>query len=235
MKTTRDTLLGGRVSIEQPADGFRAGTDSILLAASLPEVDLALEAGCGAGGALLPAAWRLGKTRFVGLERDAEMAELARASVALNGFDARCEIETGNLADLPKAWENRFDLVFSNPPFFEPGRTSAPGAGKEAAYLESLTTEDWIGRMLFAARPKGWLVVIHRAAELAGLLTALDRRAGEITVLPIRPRAGAPAKRVLIRARKGLRRGPVTLLDGLELDHAERLDSVMAGKSLDWV
>ena len=48
MKTTRDTLLGGRVAIEQPADGFRAGTDSILLAASLPEVDLALEAGCGA-------------------------------------------------------------------------------------------------------------------------------------------------------------------------------------------
>ena len=234
MKTTLDTLLGGRIQIEQPAEGFRAGTDSILLAASLPEVDLALEAGCGAGGVLLPAAWRLSGTRFIGLERDACMAGLARRGVSLNSFDPRCEIEAGDLADLPGDWENRFDLVFSNPPFFEPGRISAPSEGRAAAYLESLSTDDWVKQMLFAARPKGWIVIIHRAAELATLLAALDRRAGEITVLPIRPRAGVPAKRVLVRARKALRRGPVTLLDGLELDDGDRLGAIMSGAALEW-
>ncbi|MCI4644294.1 MAG: methyltransferase domain-containing protein [Hyphomonadaceae bacterium] len=209
--------------------------DSVLLAASLPAVETALEAGCGAGGALLPAAWRLEATRFTGLEIDGEMSGLARQGVSLNGFASRCEIADGDLAALPAHWENRFDLVFSNPPYFEAARTSPPGEGKEVAYLESLSTDAWVKQMLFAACPKGWIVLIHRAAELASLLGALDRRAGEITVLPIRARAGAPAKRVLVRARKGLRRGPVTLLDGLETEDSGRMEAVLSGDALDWV
>ena len=236
MKTTRDTLLGGRVQIEQPAKGFRAGHDSILLAAGLPDIGsgAALEIGCGAGGALLPAAWRLSGSAFVGVERDADMAELARRSVALNAFDDRCEILEGDAAVLPADWENRFDLVFSNPPFFAPGKASTPGEGKAGAYVESLTLDAWVKAMVFATRPKGWIILIHRAAELAGLMTALDRRAGEVTVLPIRPSAGAEAKRILVRARKGLRPGPARLLDGLELDDSVRMDAVMAGEALEW-
>ena len=60
MDATCDAFLGGRVKVFQPKQGFRAGTDSILLAAAL-EADFsghALEVGCGAGGALFPAAIR---------------------------------------------------------------------------------------------------------------------------------------------------------------------------------
>lgn len=234
MKTSRDSLLGGRVLIEQPETGFRAGTDSILLAASLPKVDTALEAGCGAGGALLPAAWRLGETRFTGLEIDPGMAGLVRQGLSLNDFEGRCEIVEGDLAALPADWENRYDLVFSNPPYFAPGHISAPGKGRAGAYLESLSVEVWTRQMLFAARPKGWIILIHRAAELAKILAGLDRRVGEITILPIRPRGGAPAKRVLVRARKGLRQGPVQLLDGLELDDEGHVAPIMTGGELEW-
>lgn len=236
MKTTRDTLLGGRVQIEQPVKGFRAGHDSILLAASLPDIEIgsALELGCGAGGALLPAVWRLSGASFVGLELDADMADLARRGVALNAFEDRCEILEGDAAARPADWEDRFDLVFSNPPFFAPGTASAPGDGKAGAYVESLTLDAWVKAMVFAARPKGWIILIHRAAELAGLMSALDRRAGEIAVLPIRPSAGAEAKRVLVRARKGLRPGPVRLLDGLELDDQAQIEAIMAGGALEW-
>ena len=235
MNTTRDTLLGGRVQIEQPEKGFRAGHDSILLAASLPDIGgSVLEIGCGAGGALMPAVWRLGEADFVGLEIDPAMADLARRGVALNSFNSRCEIIEGDAASLPSDWENRFDLVFSNPPFFSPGKASAPGAGKAGAYVESLSLEAWVKAMVFAARPKGWVVLVHRAAELAALLGALDRRAGEISVLPIRPSSGAEAKRVIVRARKGLRRGAVRLFDGLELDDHARMDAIMAGGALEW-
>lgn len=232
--TTRDTLLGGRVWIEQPEKGFRAGTDSILLAASLPHQASALEVGCGAGGALLPAAWRLHQAHITGMEIDAEMAALARTNLKLNQFAGRCEIVEADITAIPAGWENRFELVFSNPPFFAPGTASAPGEGKAGAYVESVALNNWIRLMLFACQPKGHVVLIHRAAELAGILTSLDRRAGEITILPVRPRAGAEAKRVLVRARKGLRRGPVRLLDGLELDDAARLHAVMAGGALEW-
>ena len=52
---------------------------------------------------------------------------------------------------------------------------------------------------------------------LGDVLAALDDRFGEIAVLPVHGRAGKPAIRVLVRARKGSR-APLTLLPGLMLN-----------------
>lgn len=220
MKITRDTLLGGAVAIAQPASGFRAGIDSLLLAASLPETGSALELGCGAGGALLPAMWRMSETQFTGLEIDAGMAGLARDNLAANGFQARGEIVEGDVAAMPAGWENKFDLVFSNPPFFAPGSITDPAPGKADAYLASVGLKDWISAALFALKPKGTFVMIHRAADLVAITSLLERRAGEIAILPVRSFPGADAKRVIVRARKGLRPGPARLLAGIALHEA---------------
>ena len=63
--STRDAFLGGRLSIAQPAHGFRAGLDSVLLGAAVGRADgTLLDLGAGAGAAALvalshaPAAWR---------------------------------------------------------------------------------------------------------------------------------------------------------------------------------
>ncbi|MEO0608429.1 MAG: SAM-dependent methyltransferase, partial [Pseudomonadota bacterium] len=72
---------------------------------------------------------------------------------------------------------------------------------------------DWIQAMLFALRPKGTFLMVHRAAELARILAVIERQTGEITVLPVHSYPGADAKRVLVRARKGLRSGPMRLLE----------------------
>jgi tRNA1(Val) A37 N6-methylase TrmN6 len=215
--STTDTVYQGRVSLVQPEQGFRAGFDSLCLAAALPQLQAgeALELGCGCGGALLPAAFRLPGAAFTGIEQDATIAALAREGAALNGFGARVTVETGEASAWVQAQENRFDLVFANPPYFEPGKISEPGTGKAGAYIESLPLEGWIKAMLHAAKPRAPVVLIHRAAELARLLAQLDRQAGEITVLPIASKAAEPARRVLVRARKGLRRGPLTLLPPL--------------------
>lgn len=223
MNVTQDTFLGGRVQVFQPAKGFRAGTDSVLLAAALDQTakGTALEIGCGAGGALLPAISRLPNMHFTGLESDRVMADLARRGLTENGFDTRGEIIHADAGNVPKDWENRFDLVFSNPPFFTEGSIQKPGEGKEGAYLESLSMKDWIGAMLFSLRPKGTFLMIHRAAELARILAIIERRTGEITVLPVRSFPGQDAKRVIIRARKGLRSGPMRLLSGIDLYQAK--------------
>ena len=240
---TEDRLLGGQVTLFQPRKGFRAGTESVLLAAALDgglkgEV---LEIGCGAGAALFCAAYRLGEAQFTGLEVDANMVDLAHNGMAANQMSDRVRVMEIDAGALPKEWENQFDLVFSNPPFFEPGRASAPGAGKAGAYTESLTLDVWLKAMLFAAGPRAPIVLIHRAAELAGILAGLDKRAGEITVLPIKPYPGAEAKRVIVKARKGLRRGDVRLLDGLVLHRekggplTDRAEAIMHGAALEWV
>lgn len=212
---TVDAFYSGRLMVYQPKQGFRAGTDSLLLASALDRFTEgeALEIGCGAGGALLPAAHRLKQARLVGLEVDPVMAALAMQGVQANRFEDRVTIDEGNANDLSTEWQNRFDLVFSNPPFFELGTIQAPGMGKETAYLESISLKDWINAMLFALRPKGTFVMVHRAADLARILSVIERQTGEITVLPIHSYPGAEAKRVLVRARKGLRSGPMRLLE----------------------
>jgi len=240
---TVDTFLSGRVSVLQPAKGFRAGTDSVLLAAALDDAATgeALEIGCGAGGALFPAAWRLKNMHFTGLEHDAEMAELARRGAVRNGYEARVDVVEGDAGACSNGWENRFDLVFSNPPFFGEGTIKQPGEGKMEAYVESLPLKGWIDAMLFALRPKGTLIMIHRTAELARILALIERRSGEITVMPVRPYPGAEAKRVIVRARKGLRSGPMRLLAGVDLFDAkgDAVSELMArvtsdGAGLDW-
>jgi tRNA1(Val) A37 N6-methylase TrmN6 len=60
------------------------------------------------------------------------------------------------------------------------------------------------------------LTLIHRARALSEILAALEGRLGGIEVLPVRPRASAPAKRVLVRARKGSR-APLNLYAGFNL------------------
>lgn len=240
---TRDEFYRGRVKLIQPEKGFRAGTDSLLLAAAIDDekTGQALELGCGAGGALLPAAYRAPGLHFTGLEIDAAMAELARQGAVVNGLQNRAEIVTGTAATLPEDWQNRFDLVLSNPPFFHPGTIQAPGPGKQSAYLANLPLRDWISAMLFALRPKGTFLMVHRAAELARILAALERQAGEITVLPVHSYPGEAAKRVLVRARKGLRAGPMRLLEprylyvqkgGERTDWARAVQEDAAG--IDW-
>lgn len=227
---TRDAFLGGQVTVFQPKAGFRAGTDSLLLAAALDQSQSgqALDLGCGAGGALMPALHRLPDMQFTGLERDPQMADLARQGVAANGAGARAEIVDGDAGSLPDAWQNRFDLVFSNPPFFETGTIQTPGAGKQQAYLESVSLKTWINAMLFALRPKGVFVMVHRAADLARILSVLERQGGDITVLPVHSYPGNDAKRVLVRARKGLRPGPLRLLE------PRYLYTQKAGPRTDW-
>lgn len=240
---TADVFLGGAVTVFQPKTGFRAGTDSILLAAALGEdwTGQALEIGCGAGGALLPAAWRCPSLIFTGVECEAPYADLARRGVDHNDCTDRIKIETADGISYAKEHEGRFDVVFSNPPFFDPSGITAPGRGKAAAYLASVPIGDWIAAMLTACRLKGRIVLIHRAAELTPILAALDRRAGEIEIMPVRSYPGADAKRVIVRARKGLRPGPTRLLSGIDLYEKKggaRTEAALAvsarGEGLNW-
>ncbi|MEO1404935.1 MAG: methyltransferase [Pseudomonadota bacterium] len=243
MNHTIDTLLAGKIVIHQPVKGFRAGTDSLLLAGAIPEKSGGhyLDVGCGCGGALLPAAWRLRDTRFTGLDIDAEMAELALKGIEANNWPDRTTIETGEVSVWAASHENAFDCVFSNPPYFEPGKIVHPGEGREDAYLETIPLEDWLKAMMFVAKPRAPIIVIHRAAELARILAALDRWAGELTVLPIAPFPGEDANRVLVRGRKGLKRGRVRLLAPFHVRErdssdrfSEQMKSIQAGGVLSW-
>lgn len=239
---THDRFLNGAVTVVQPVHGYRAGLDAVLLAASLQAgagSHLA-EAGSGAGAALLCAAHRLAACRFTGFEREAGFVALAGQGIAANGFGARVTVREHDVGERLAELENAFDQSFSNPPFFEPGAVRAPAPGKSAAYLATTPLKAWVLFLHHITKPGGRITLVHRAAALADLLELLNARTGEIEVLPIRPTPGAEAGRVLVRARKGLRRGPIRLYDGLVLHVAPggaltaRADGVLAGGALEW-
>lgn len=235
---TEDWLLNEAVKIYQPVKGYRAGLDALLLSASLPDIGIgrALEVGCGAGGALFTAAWHLKDTNFVGLERESLMADLARCGVEGNGFSGRVEIVEGDLQQLRDNWENAFDLVFSNPPYFEPGKIQPPILERSHAYLADVALKDWLKFMLFTARPKGRITLIHRAGCVDEILSYLRTRSGQIEVFPVFSSPDDTAKRVIVTARKGLRQGEVKLHRGLvmhpvkgEPAYTEQADKILKG------
>lgn len=233
-ETTSGTLLDGRVRFAQPAKGYRVAIDPVLLAAAViaPERGRAVELGCGAGAALLCLATRRPDLRLVGIEIDAGSAELARVNVAANGLGERIEVLAADVRRPPSSLEASFDAAFFNPPhLIDTSVDPPPDAGKRRATIAGRgDIALWVGGALALLRHKGALVVIHRADRLEELLAALRPAAGEIVVFPLWPRQGEAARRVIVRARKGLR-SPLRLAAGLVLhrsdgrytDAAERL------------
>jgi tRNA1(Val) A37 N6-methylase TrmN6 len=219
--TTDDTLLGGRVRLRQTAAGYRAAIDPVFLAAAIaagPQ-DHVLDIGCGAGAATLCLAVRVPGCRVTGFELQRDLARLAGDNIVLNGLAGRVSAMHGDLLNPPpRLAPAAFDHVMANPPFLEAGAATAPrDPGAVAARLEGeADLAAWVRAALTMVRPKGSITFIHRADRLEALLVQLAGRAGEITIFPLWPGGGKPAKRVIVRARKQIA-SPTRLLPGLVL------------------
>lgn len=219
---TTDGFLGGRLTIAQPVAGYRAAADPVLLAAAVQARpgQAVLELGCGAGVASLCLGWRVTGLALAGLEVQPAYAALARQNAAANSQDF--EVFEGDLAAMPAVLRSRtFDHVIANPPFFAAGSgTAARDPGRETAQREATPLEDWIEAGLRRLRSGGWLTLIQSAERLPDILAALGRRAGSVTVLPVAPRAGRAAGRVIVTARKG-GRAPFRLMAPFVLHEGE--------------
>lgn len=221
IETTHDIFLRGALTIEQPSKGYRAGTDAVLLAAAAASfpVTQVLEAGCGVGTALLSfASLRADSTLcLTGLEKDEAACSLAEANARRNLLPGEIKFVVGDVLAPDEALLGQHDLVFSNPPYFDDDQAIRdPDETRQAAYILGAPLEAWIKGMLAMARPKGRFLMIHRADRMPDILAALRGKAGDIGVCPIRPRAGDPAKRVVVSARKGSR-APLRLLAGIDM------------------
>lgn len=226
---TLDKFLDGRLIVAQPRHGYRAAMDPVLLAAACPATagQSVLELGCGAGVASLCLGWRVPDLVLTGLELQPAYAQLARENATRNGI--ALQVVEGDLAQMPAGLRAQsFDHVIANPPYFAAsGGTAAADPGRETAQREATPLARWVQQGLRRLRPGGWITMIQNADRLPDLLAGLalegDKAGGSIAVLPIAPRVGRSAGRVLVQARKG-GRGAFKLLAPLVLhaapDHA---------------
>jgi tRNA1(Val) A37 N6-methylase TrmN6 len=225
---SEDAFLGGALRLMQPARGYRAGVDAVLLAAAAPvsagRGEHVLDVGAGVGTVGLCVARRVDDAAVWLLERDPILAELARQNIVLNRLDPRCRVvvadvgapgsELQALGILPHS----FAHVLANPPFHEDGRgTPAADAGRARAHAMTAGELDiWARFMARMTAAHGTVTVVHKAEAIGPLLSVLERRFGALRVLPIQPRAAAPAIRVIVQGVRGSR-APLTLLPPLIL------------------
>jgi tRNA1(Val) A37 N6-methylase TrmN6 len=220
VETTDGTLLGGRVSYAQPAHGFRSGIEPVLLAAAIPARpgQTVLEAGTGAGAAVLCLAARVPGLTGLGVERDPALAALAARNVRTNGM-AGLHIVTADVAALPL--RAVLDHALANPPYHAAGGTPSPDDGRRAAkQADAALFARWIEALAAVLRHRGTLTLIVPAAAVPACLAALTAcDCPPERLLPLWPMAGRPAKLAVLRGTKS-GRGAFRVLPGLVLHDA---------------
>ncbi len=223
---SEDGFLGGALVLRQPQDGFRSGHDAVLLAASAapPRGGHIAELGSGAGVATLCVLARRKDVEVTGIEFDEKLVELATNNAVANEVQARAHFRRGDISgpfnDLHLV-ANSFDEVIANPPFHDSGTVpEITHEGKARAHIGiEGTLDSWVKCACALTRAKGYVTFIHRADALDRLLTVMQKRLGDLHILPIQPKPDAAAGRVLVRGRRDAK-APVTLLPPLVLQDA---------------
>lgn len=221
-----DVILGDRVTLLQPYEGYRVAIDPVLLAAAVPGggEGPVLDIGCGVGAAALCYAERVPAARVTGLELQPPLALLAQQNVEMNGMSGRVSVYGGNLLDPPDALKaESFAQAMANPPYLPPerGNLRAPPVHAKSTIEGDARLADWIEFALVMVKPKGGITLIHRADRLDEILALLHGRAGGTVIFPLWPgigTSGVPrdARRVIVHARKGVHT-PTRLTGGLVL------------------
>ncbi len=220
----QNSLLDGRLTLWQPERGYRSAIDPVLLAAAVPAVagDRVLDVGTGVGTAALCLALRQPECQISGLEIQPELAALALRNAEDNGCAERLAVLVGDLAKPPSGLRPGFDHVMANPPHQAASRgPPSPYPGKALANREGASgLADWLDFCLTMVAPGGSVTVIHRADRLDEVLGGLASRSGATVVIPLWPKAGEAAKRVVVQVRRGAKT-PLRLAPGLVLHEAD--------------
>jgi len=150
---------------------------------------------------------------------DVPILELASRNAARNGKAGTFAVREADLAgrarNLPR---QHFHHVLTNPPFHdETSGTSAPErrkAGAKAIDVEGL--RHWLRLARAIARPGGTVSAILPPVQLPVALEALSPRGHGVTITPLWPRAGVPAKRLVLTVRTNAA-APLVMAPGLLL------------------
>ncbi len=209
LELTRDSILGGALTLDQPKTGYRFSLDSILLArfANARGRDHVLELGAGCGIVAIAIASLFRPREVTAIEIQPPLAALIENNAALNSLsDVRAicaDIRARRIAGLEAG---SFDLVVANPPFPAAGRGRiSPNAARHIARGEGeANLEDFIKAARRYLRNGGRIAFVFIANRSAELITAMRAHRLEPKRMRfVHPRAELPAASILIEARAG--------------------------------
>lgn len=128
-------------SIYKQSKGLKVGTDACVLGglACLPEAKSILDIGTGSGVLALMMAQKHPEANIVAIEKHQDIAEQAAYNIEHSAFRDRISMIQTNVLDF-KA-ESCFDLIVSNPPYFNQHLKGAEALKNSAMHIEDLHPE----------------------------------------------------------------------------------------------
>lgn len=224
--TTQDAFFNGKFELVQPNDGsHRAGLDALLLSACIP-TDFAgklADFGAGAGAAGIAVACRNFAANIDLVENNTTMTSLVARTLKLPAnrkMHGRVNVVCADVTLSGKAREDAglangvYDWVIMNPPFNDPSHRPSPVMSrKEAHVMGEGGLDPWLRSAAATLRSTGKVALIFRPSGIGLILAAFQGRFGSAQIIPVHPKIGEPANRVLVLADKGAR-GATSILPG---------------------
>ena len=224
--TTQDAFFNGKFEIIQPNNGgHRAGLDALLLSACVP-IDFSgrlADFGAGAGAAGFAIASRCFAANIDLVERDTDIAALAKRSQKLPAnrkMHGRLNVICTDVTLSGKEREDAglangiYDWVIMNPPFNDPSHRPSPIlTRKDAHVMGEGGLDPWLRSAAATLRSTGKVAMIFRPSGIGLILAAFQGRFGAAQIIPVHPKSNQPANRILVLAEKGAR-GATSILPG---------------------
>lgn len=229
-----------RYIIQNPAY-FPFSLDAVLLADFVrlsPKKDLKIMDFC-TGGGIIPALLSYRTTsKIVGIELQAEIAEMAQRTVQLNGLGDQIQIIQGDVRTYNEPIPN-YDLITCNPPFFS--LQEAPDLHRNpyhaiARHELELNLNQWVQKADRLLKQKGRLYIVYRPNRLDDLMESLLTHHFAVHRMKfVYPKEGANANIVLIEAvarggRQGVRIEPGLIVHDEEGNYSAQMQAIYYGE-----
>jgi len=175
-----DDLQRNGYRIIQDSARFCFGMDAVLLSGFAVVKDGARVLDLGTGTGIIPLLLeaKTGAAHLTGLEIQADSADMARRSVALNGLEEKIDIVTGDIREAGSIFgAASFDVITCNPPYMigQHGLKNPEDAKAIARHEISCTFEDVAAQTAKLLKPGGKLFLVHRPFRLAEIMTTLTK------------------------------------------------------------
>lgn len=173
-----DDLHRNGYRIIQNEKAFCFGMDAVLLSgyAAVREGERVADLGTGTGIIPILLEAKTGGEHFTGLEIQAEMADMARRSVALNHLEEKIDIVCGDIKEASQIFgAASFDVVTTNPPYMNDAHgLQNPDPVKAIARHEVLCTlEDVVREGAKLLVPGGRFYMVHRPHRLVEIINTM--------------------------------------------------------------
>ena len=203
-------LLNKKIILNQPKNGYRISSDSVIFAASCDKNIIKskrkahniIELGCGTGGVMLVHHYHHRDDTIIGIEIDTLNCKAAQKNIIANHADDKLFVMQADIHQLPLN-KNDADIVLMNPPWY--GRDWSPPQNPRKSKALNMTDDikQWINAASYLLKDKGYLHMLIRSEDLLITIAALlSKNFGGLQILPLYSFANKPAHRFIINARK---------------------------------